>query len=237
MIDVLGDPRLPRLLSHAAHEFRTPLSVILGYLRMVLNGATGLDAKYRRMLQDIEKSATKLSGLVTEMSDLSKLERGDVRLQEKPVDLDAVLTGAIAALPEILDRQIGVKVENGERPTTVRGDSVWLQRAFTAIFFALCREVVDGDHLLVRRRPGTFNDKAAVWLTVAEPQQIDAVESLGTFNEWRGGCGLSLVSARTIIDGHGGAIFSPSARLTLEQTGWKSVDGLKAAAVITLPLS
>jgi len=237
MIDVLGDPRLPRLLSHAAHEFRTPLSVILGYLRMVLNAPTGLDAKYQRMLQDIEKSATKLSGLVNEMSDLSKLERGEVRLQEKPVDLNAMLSSAIAALPEIPDRQIGVKVEAGEQQTTVHGDSVWLQRAFTSIFFALCREVIDGDHLVVRQRQGTFNDKAAAWLTVAEPQHIDAVESLGTFNEWRGGCGLSLITARTIIDAHRGAIFSPSARLTLEPSGWKSVDGLRAAAVIALPLS
>jgi signal transduction histidine kinase len=45
---------------------------------------------------------------------------------------------------------------------------------------------------------------------------------LTTFDEWRGGSGLSLAVARRIINAHGGQIWSPG-------------DDVRAAAVIALP--
>jgi hypothetical protein len=240
MIDVLGDPRLPRLLSHAAHEFRTPLSVILGYLRMVLKDPSGsLDGKYRKMLEEVEKSAGRLNELVTEVSDLSKLEKGEISLQHEPVSLRALLSDAAASLPEEPDdRRSEIKIETAPQPIMIRGDAVWLKRAFRSVLFALRREVVDGDHLLVREHPGTFQERRVVWIRVAEPHNIDAADSLGTFNEWRGGCGLSLITARTIISAQGGAIFAPSDRLIRDpdSDSWRT-EALRAAAAIVFPLS
>jgi signal transduction histidine kinase len=48
--------------------------------------------------------------------------------------------------------------------------------------------------------------------------------ALTTFDEWRGGVGLSLAIARRIINAHGGSIWSP-------------VEESKAGAVIALPLA
>jgi signal transduction histidine kinase len=45
---------------------------------------------------------------------------------------------------------------------------------------------------------------------------------LTTFDEWRGGCGLSLAVARRVIVQHGGQLWSPA-------------SGAKAAAVVVLP--
>src|SRR4051812_28752498 len=128
MIDVPGDPRLPRLLSHAVHEFRTPLSVTLGYLRMVLKDpSNSLDAKYRKFLEDVEKSIGRVGQLVSEMSELSQLEKGEIPLRHEPVSLHALLKDAVAALPEVLEgRRTDVTIETGRQQTTIRGDATWL---------------------------------------------------------------------------------------------------------------
>ncbi len=69
---------LPRLLSLAVHEFRTPVTVVAGYLRMLLREQGGpLTDKQRKMLEEADRSCTRLGALVAEMSDLGKLESGD----------------------------------------------------------------------------------------------------------------------------------------------------------------
>jgi len=241
MIDVPGDPRLPRLLSLAAHEFRTPLSVILGYLRMVLKDPSqSLDSKYRRMLEDTEKSASRVAALVTEMSDLSKLEKGEITLQHVPVNIGAVLNDAVTALPEEPERVVDIKIDTVAPPITIRGDATWLKRAFTSILFALRREVVESNQFLIRVQTGTFQGRSVVWIRLAEPRHIDATDSLGTFNEWRGGCGLSLIIAQRVISEHDGAIYAPTDRLIpdshVDGDGWRT-ESLRAAAAIVLPVS
>ena len=66
----------PRALSLAVHELRTPVTVVAGYLRMVLREQAGpVTEKQRKMLEEAERSCTRLSALVTEMSDLGSSNR------------------------------------------------------------------------------------------------------------------------------------------------------------------
>ena len=86
------EPKWPRLLSLSVHEFRTPISVVAGYLRMVLKDPAGtLDERHRRMLEEAEKSCGRLSALVAEMSDLSALEAGTAAFKKAPVDIRSYL--------------------------------------------------------------------------------------------------------------------------------------------------
>jgi signal transduction histidine kinase len=67
--------RFPRTMSLAVHELRTPVTVVCGYLRMVLKEHGGpLTDKQKKMLQEAERSCERISALVAEMSDLGKLE-------------------------------------------------------------------------------------------------------------------------------------------------------------------
>ena len=57
------DPRWPRLLSLTVHEFRTPMTVVAGYLRMLLKDRAGpITEQQRRLLEEAEKSCTRLVG-------------------------------------------------------------------------------------------------------------------------------------------------------------------------------
>src|SRR5512145_288012 len=99
------DPKWPRLLSLSVHEFRTPITVVAGYIRMLLKDRAGvLNDQQRRLLEEAEKSCGRLSGLLAEMSDLSNLEAGTGTFNRNTVDLPSLLQEAVAELPEVPDR-------------------------------------------------------------------------------------------------------------------------------------
>jgi len=227
MSNAPADDKLPRLLSLSVHEFRTPLSVVSGWLRMVLKSPEGtLDDRHRGWLLEAQKSCDRLTMLVSEMSDLSALESGTASFKSAPIELRSLLAEAIASLAPVPDRPVDVELVPGTGPDVIQGDAPRLKTALSSVLFGLRREVVSSDRLIVRERSGEFRGSSASWISIADPDGIDAVsatveESLTPFNEWRGGCGLSLPIARRIINGHGGAI-------------WSAADDTKSA-VIVLP--
>lgn len=224
------DPKWPRLLALSVHEFRTPVTVVAGYIRMLLKDRAGaVTDQQRRLLEEAEKSCGRLSAIISEMSDLSNLEAQTAPFNRSALDLGALLADTVAALPEVPDREITVTLLPGPDAFSVSGDPVRLKTALAAIFTALRRELVTTTELLVRTRKGEYDGRPAVWIAIADADHIDGLASgnadaLTTFDEWRGGCGLSLAVARRVIDAHGGALWSPA-------------DGTKAGAVLALPLA
>ena len=97
------DPRWPKVLSLSVHEFRTPMTVVAGYIRMLLKDRAGpLSDQQRKLLEEAEKSCARLSALLAEVSELSNLEGGTAPLNPGAIDLNATLQQArqrIAAAP------------------------------------------------------------------------------------------------------------------------------------------
>ena len=221
------EPRWPRLLGLAVHEFRTPITVVAGYIRMLLKERAGaITDQQRKLLEEAEKSCGRLSALVSEMSELSALESGKSVVEPRPVDLAALLNDVVESLPELIDREITVRVElvSGLR---VSGDATRLRMAFTAVLTALRRELITSDVLLVRMAAGN-SPSGTARIGIADPGKIDEVfaadpGSLPPFDEWRGGNGLSLAIARRVFGQHSGSLLAPP-------------GDEKAGAVIILPM-
>ena len=77
------DPKWPKLLSLTAHELRSPLTVVGGYIRMLLKDRAGpLTEPQRRLMEEAEKSCGRLSSLVAEVSELAHLESGKAAFNE-----------------------------------------------------------------------------------------------------------------------------------------------------------
>ncbi len=222
------DARWPKVLSLAVHEFRTPMTVVAGYIRMLLKDRAGpLTEPQRRLLEEAEKSCGRLSALLSEMSDLSGLEAGTATFNRVPIDVRAALSESVSALPEVPDRPIEVDLQVESGPALVQGDPVRLRAAFTAVLMALRRELVTSATLAVRETVRQVAGRTVSWIAIADPDQIEPVAnaddaSLAVFDEWRGGSGLSLGVARRVFEAHGGGIWSP-------------VADAKAGAVIALP--
>jgi signal transduction histidine kinase len=206
-----NDPRWSKLLSLAVHEFRTPITVVAGYIRMVLRERAGpISDAQRKLLEEAEKSCSKLSALVAEMSDLSRLEEGTETVNRSTFDLADVLRDVVATIPELPDRSVAVALEGAGHPVPLAGDAARLRSALASLVTALRREIVTSDRLIVRH---VASPKMAR-LAIGDPDRIDGVaaadpSTMERFNEWRGGSGLSLAIARRVIAQHGGSLFSP----------------------------
>ena len=213
---------LPKLLSLTVHELRSPLGVVSGYLRFLQKDpARPLSDPQRHYVEEIEKSCTKLSDLLKQLSELSHLEAGTAPFNRSPVEVLGLVKESSAALPPMPDREVRIEV-TGE-PAHVHGDAVRLKAAFTSILLALRRELVTSDCIAVKVLPSP----GQVIISVCELARIDRLQHAGpddfaAFDEWRGGNGFGLTIARRIIEVHGGRI------LGLREDG-------KAAATISIP--
>lgn len=223
MADAPIDPRWPKILSLAVHEFRTPMTVVAGYIRMLLKDRAGaLTDQQRRLLEEAEKSCGRLSGLVSEVSELSNLEAGTLTFNTQQTDLRAAVRQAVHQLPPLTDREIAVDLESADGAAMVLGDPVRLAQAFTAVIAALRRELVASDRLIVRERIIA----RTIELRIGDTDTLSAFDAdpeRPVFDEWRGGVGLSLPLARRIIEGHGGTLIG-------------APGGRKTGAQILLPL-
>ena len=229
MADAAGAaPKKDRLLSLGVHEFRTPVTVIAGYLRMLLTGRTGaLTDSQRKMLEEMEKTTARLSSLIAEMSDLSALEGGGVTLNRTSVDLGPLIQGEIEALPPLPDREVRVTFVNHAEDARVPGDASRLKTAITSLLIAHRRELVTSDELQVSLRRVTHDGRRMLQITIAGSDRLEQVErtapaDLTMFDEFRGGVGFTLPVARRILDAHEGLLWSPP-------------DNPRAGAVLMLP--
>jgi signal transduction histidine kinase len=208
MSDAPIDPRWSKVLSLTVHEFRTPMTVVAGYIRMLLKDRAGaLNDQQRRLLEEAEKSCGRLSGLVAEVSELSNLEGGTLTFNRQQTDLRAAMRRAVEQLPALPEREVTVDLELGEGAALVHGDPVRLAQAFTAVFAALRRELVTSNRLIVREHPDDRAD--ALEVRIGDAETLVAFETDAerpVFDEWRGGVGLSLTVARRLIEAHGGQI-------------------------------
>lgn len=204
-----------KLLSLTVHEFRTPVSVVAGYLRMLLRyfGDTLTDQQ-RKLVEESEKSCGSLAGLLNELSDLASLEAGPSSLRRECVDLAPILTQLARDVHEGEDRGITLEVQRCDERAQVLGDPVRLASALMTLVTAAIRERSEPTSMMAVCRVADTPDGRILRIAIAEQETIDMILTSpgeGTFDEYRGGLGFRLVLASRIIAAHGGRIATPIA--------------------------
>src|SRR5438132_1888339 len=148
------DPRWPKILSLSVHEFRTPLTVVAGYIRMLLKDRAGpLSDPQRRLLEEAEKSCARLTALVAEVSELSNLEGGTAPFNRQAADLNRSLREAVDQLPPLPDREVAIELQLASEAAPLEADPVRLTQALSSVLKSLRRELVGDSPLVVRQRP------------------------------------------------------------------------------------
>jgi two-component system OmpR family sensor kinase len=222
------DPRWPKMLSLAVHEFRTPMTVVLGYVRMLQQERAGpLTEQQRRLLEEVEKSCGRLTALVAETSDLAQLEAGTAVFNRSSTDLRDPLRHAADDLAPLPDRELRIDLRLPDAPALVHADPGRLKHALQSILGSLRRELVTSDTLVVRLRPATMGARPHQEILIGDDPTITALETAGSdalpqFDELRGGSGLGLPIAKLILTAFDGRI-------------WGAPDNAKAGARLLLP--
>lgn len=84
-------------ISVATHELKSPMTIIKGYISMVMQGDSGqINNEVKQNLQLAYEQTDRLNHLVTDLLDVSRLEQGRTKFEFKPVDLKALIQGLVS---------------------------------------------------------------------------------------------------------------------------------------------
>jgi two-component system OmpR family sensor kinase len=232
-VEIPKEKSYPELLSLAVHEFRTPASVVGGYLRMLQrNGDSPLSERQLKMVEEAEKSCTRLVALIAELSEVSKLDAGLITLAHQPLDAFTLVAEVAELVHEARDREVRLEVRGQQHGAQLSGDAPRLRTAFDAIFRAILREKGGPCLVVAERRVETRAGRTSAILVVAEDSSVQAAydREPGLFDEKRGGMGLALPLARRVIEGHGGRVWAPAATGTDDALA-------RGSAIVALPIT
>ena len=209
-------------LATLSHELRTPLTPVL-LTASLMESNPALPAQFRADVASIRRNVERESRLISDLLDLTRIERGTLELDRQDVDLHLLVRSAI----DICQREASVRltIDLSAARHTVRGDATRLQQ----IFWNLVNNAIkfSGPDGSVAVRSYNAGDAAGdgeggIVVEVSDtgigidpavlPRLFNAFEQGDvTPDKRRAGLGLGLAISRKLVDGHGGTIAARSA--------------------------
>ena len=117
-----ADRRKDEFLAMLAHELRNPLAPI-GTASEVLARMFASDNRVQSTVSIIKRQATQLTRLVDDLLEVSRITQGRIQLIRAPVDLAAVIAGAVEAVEPLLrSKQHRISIVGSSEPVWVDGD-------------------------------------------------------------------------------------------------------------------
>ncbi|MNO41574.1 Signal transduction histidine-protein kinase BarA [compost metagenome] len=146
-------------LAKISHEIRTPMNGVLGMTELLLD--TTLSAKQRDYVQTIHSSGNELLVLINEILDISRLETGQIELDEVSFDLAALIDDCLAIFRAKAEQQ---KVElisftQPQVPRVISGDPARLRQVVLSLLDSAFRQTDEGEVLLVVALDGAEGQK------------------------------------------------------------------------------
>nr|BFF16944.1 hypothetical protein GCM10025730_04650 [Promicromonospora thailandica] len=204
-------------VSVVSHELRTPLTAIRGALTLLDSDALADSPEQStRMIHIALTSSERLSRLVDDILDTERLEAGTTQLHLTDHPLDTLVTAAVDQVSVLAD-DAGITLHAARCPETVRADAERIVQTLTNLLGNAVRFSPAGSTVHVTATPvgdlveirvddqgrGIPPDKLETIFRRFE--QVDASDT-----RERGGSGLGLTIARSIVEGHGGRLWAVS---------------------------
>lgn len=202
---------------------------------MQREGEPPLSERQRKMVVEAERSCARMVALISELSEIGKLDAGLIGMARQPVDLFSLAREVAEGVRESDDCGVILEVRGAASGADVAGDGDRLKQALHAVFSAILRETVGPATVVADRRVVGSTPGSSAVLVIAEAARVQEAyeQPRGDFDEKRGGMGLALPLARRIIEAHGGQIWSPGVAGAQDS----QEIGARGAVVISIPLS
>lgn len=217
-----------RFFTNISHEFRTPLTLIIGQVDMLLQSDKLPLSVYRR-LHSVHKNAKNLHFLITELLDFRKQEQGFMKLKVECIDIVPFLEDIYRSFAELArKRNIVYTFEHAQEKMDIWVDPVQMQKAVFNLLSNAFKYTQDGKSIKVsvRKLPQTM--EIAVADTGCGIPQDDLSKIFERFYQGserlqKGamGSGIGLALTKGIIEAHKGDITVES---VLEQGSCFKID-------------
>ena len=199
-------------LGDVSHELRTPIFAVTGFAETLLDGALDDDRVRRRFVEKIYQNASRLESLTRDLSDISKLETGRLRIARAPFDLAALAAEVIEGLEHVArEHEVSLAVRVPPTLPHVLGDRDRIRQVLTNLVENAVKYNEAGGHVEVAARQRDVGD---VRVSVVDDGIGIPEEALGRLTErfFRvdksrsragGGTGLGLAIVKHILEAHG----------------------------------
>ncbi len=202
-------------VSTVSHELRTPLTSISGYLEMLQDGDGGdLPEPAHRMLNIIDRNATRLRNLIEDLLTQSRIDAGRLRLDLVSVDVGSVLRAvheAMAPLAAASELELALAIPSELK---IEADPQQLDQVFTNLIGNAIKFTPAGGKVRIELEADE-TDGVVVWVSDTG-MGIPAEEFANLFTRFfrasnaasaaLPGTGLGLAIVREIVHRHAGSV-------------------------------
>jgi PAS domain S-box-containing protein len=206
-------------LSRMSHELRTPLNAMLGFAQLLeLDNRQPLPDGQRGWVAQIQKAGWHLLDMINDVMDLSRIESGNLRLQETTLDLFDLLASTLP-LVEADARARTVTITHDIAPDAgwVRGDATRVKQILTNLLSNAVKYNVEGGriHVVSRARDGMVELSVTdSGLGLSAEQMKDLFQPFNRLGRDRSsieGTGIGLVISQRLAEWMGGGLRVQSA--------------------------
>tara|TARA_B110001469_G_C9605075_1_gene300791 strand:- start:356 stop:1411 length:1056 start_codon:yes stop_codon:yes gene_type:complete len=205
-----------QFVGNVAHELKTPIFNIQGYIDTLLDGAIDDEEINRKFLERANKSVARMIYIIEDLDQITKLEAGTLEIEESPVDIIEVITDVVDQLDmKAKKRNVNVIVKQQQQKGRflVRVDVEKIKQVLINLIVNAIKYGKEGGEVLVR----TYEMGEQVLVEVADDGNGIASEHLTKVFErfyrvdksrdrGQGGSGLGLSIVKHIIEAHGQTI-------------------------------
>ncbi len=198
------------LLSSVSHDLKTPLAAILGSAGTLLERGNLLKHEDSvELLENIQEEGERLSRLIQNLLEATRLESGAVKVNKEPVPLEEVIGSALERLEKLL-HQREVKINIPDDLPSVPMDPILLEQVFINLLENGAKHTPPTSEMGVS---ATLQDESVMVTVSDQGPGINKNDADHLFEKfYRGssstGAGLGLAICKAIVSAHGGRIWA-----------------------------
>ena len=204
--------------SNISHEFRTPLTLIMGPVQELQRHLAGADIQVREELEVISRNGLRLGRLVNTLLDFSRIEAGRMQASYEPADIAAVTAELASVFRSAVDRAgLAFEVDCPPLPEPVYLDRGMWEKVVLNLLSNALKFTFDGCIRVAVRAEGGQAVVTVADTGVGVPEQemprlferFHRIENTRSRSNEGSGIGLALV--QELVQLHGGSITASSA--------------------------